>query len=238
MIYLGCAGWGLSREHAQAFTAQGTQLQRYAAVFSGVEINSSFYRPHRPATYARWGVAVPAGFRFAVKVPREITHDRRLVDCEAALESFVGQCEMLGERLGCLLVQLPPSLVFEPPVAERFLRELRQRFDGPVAIEPRHASWAAAQGLLVQMRVAQVAVDPPRFGIDAEPRGWPGLVYWRLHGSPRIYFSDYSQAWLEGLAEKLREQAQGGVAVWCVFDNTAAGAAVGNALVVREVLGR
>ena len=237
MIYLGCAGWSLSREYAGDFPAVGTHLQRYASVLNAVEINSTFYRPHRPATYVRWGEAVPEAFRFSIKVPKAITHERRLVDCGPALDEFLGQCAGLGERLGCLLVQLPPSLAFELEVAERFFGELRARFDGPVAIEPRHSSWVAAQSLLVEMRVAQVAADPARFGVDSEPGGWPGLVYWRLHGAPRMYFSEYPPEYLEGLVLRLKECARTGVPVWCIFDNTAAGAALGNALVLKGLSG-
>lgn len=237
MTYLGCAGWSLSREYAGDFPGTGTHLQRYASVLNAVEINSAFYRPHRPATYARWGEAVPEGFRFSVKVPKAITHERRLVECGAALDEFLGQCRGLGERLGCLLVQLPPSLVFAPEMVKRFLGELRTRFDGPVAIEPRHASWAAAQALLVEMQVAQAAADPARFGVDSEPGGWPGLVYWRLHGTPRLYFSEYSPGYLEALALRLQTCAHAGVPVWCIFDNTAAGAALGNALTLKRLSG-
>lgn len=236
MMYLGCAGWGLSQEYAEAFPGAGTHLQRYASVLNAVEINSSFYRPHRPATYARWGEVVPEEFRFSVKVPKAITHVRRLVDCGAALDEFLAQCCELEERLGCLLVQLPPSLVFEPSVVARFLEDLRTRFTGPVAIEPRHESWIAANSLLVDLQVAQVAADPARFDVDGDPRGWSGLAYWRLHGAPRIYFSEYSQLWLQRLAERLTECESAGIATWCVFDNTTAGASVKNALTLKACM--
>jgi uncharacterized protein YecE (DUF72 family) len=77
-IRVGTAGWSLRRDEGDA--AGGSRLERYARLFSCVEINSSFYRPHRPATYARWAAAVPAGFRFSLKVPKEITHVRRMID--------------------------------------------------------------------------------------------------------------------------------------------------------------
>ncbi|MDG9881961.1 DUF72 domain-containing protein [Pseudomonas sp. GD04058] len=237
MIHLGCAGWSLSRDYAEAFPGPGSHLQRYANVLNAVEINSSFYRPHRPATYARWAESVPAGFRFAVKVPRTITHERRLVDCAGELDGFLAQCKELGERLGVLLVQLPPSLVFEAQVVERFFLALRSQYDGGLAVEPRHASWLAADGLLKDLRVAQVAADPPRFGVDEAPKGCPGLAYWRLHGSPRIYFSEYPQEWLRDLAGRLKECERNGCETWCIFDNTAAGAALGNALSVRQLIG-
>lgn len=106
-IYLGTAGWNLPREQWPAFVLEGTHLQRYAGRFGAVEINSSFYRPHRPATYAKWAASVPEAFRFCVKVPKQITHQQKLIGCEALLERFLHECEHLGEKLGCLLVPQP-----------------------------------------------------------------------------------------------------------------------------------
>ena len=104
-VLLGTAGWSLPREQWPAFPAEGTHLQRYAGCLPAVEINSSFYRPHRPATYAKWAESVPVGFRFCVKVPKQITHERRLAGCDALVEQFLHECGHLGEKLGCLLVQ-------------------------------------------------------------------------------------------------------------------------------------
>ncbi|HKS13622.1 MAG TPA: DUF72 domain-containing protein [Pseudomonas sp.] len=233
-LYLGCAGWSLSRAHLAAFPGQGTHLQRYAATLPAVEINTSFYRPHKPETYRRWADAVPTDFRFSVKVPRQITHIQRLVDCQGLLDAFLEECGELGERLGCLLVQLPPSLDYAPAQAGAFLLALRERFAGAVAIEPRHASWLQAAPLLNQLRIAQVAADPPRFGTDGQPGGWPELEYWRLHGSPRIYYSDYGAEFLQRLGARLRQNNTAGITTWCIFDNTAAGAALGNALQVHR----
>src|SRR5690242_14468228 len=118
MAYLiGTAGWSLPREEQPHFPAEGTHLQRYAAVLPAVEINSSFYRPHRESTYARWAASVPASFRFAVKIPRAITHERKLADAADALDAFLPGPAALGAALGCLLVQLPPSLALDEPVA-------------------------------------------------------------------------------------------------------------------------
>lgn len=233
---IGCAGWSLGREYWPGFAADGTHLQRYASRLNGVEINSSFYRPHRQQTYARWADSVPAGFSFCVKVPKQITHGQRLKGCEQALDEFLSQCSGLESRLGCLLVQLPPSLAFDEPVAAAFFSALRQRFSGYVALEPRHESWSAAEPLLISHRIAQVAVDPSRISTDAAPRGWPGLRYWRLHGSPRIYHSDYVREALEHLAREIAAALAEGAAVWCIFDNTASGAALGNALTLTALL--
>ena len=109
-------------------------MQRYAARFNAVEINSSFYRPHQTATYSRWAASVPEHFRFSVKLPKTITHQQRLAGCAGLLDDFLAQAGGLGEKLGCLLVQLPPSLAFDTAVAQEFLRALRQRHGGPVAL--------------------------------------------------------------------------------------------------------
>ncbi|NWL23287.1 DUF72 domain-containing protein [Pseudomonas umsongensis] len=235
-IFTGCAGWSLGREHSAAFTAEGTHLQRYAARLNCAEINSSFYRPHRQQTYQRWAASVPVGFRFSVKVSKLISHVQRLQACDQALDEFVLQCSGLGDRLGCLLVQLPPSLAFDESIAEAFFISLRRCFPGPVVLEPRHESWTGAEALLVRYQIAQAAVDPLRISTDSTPRGWPGLKYWRLHGSPRIYYSPYELPRLERLAVELQTATAEGQSAWCIFDNTASGAALGNALALAQCL--
>ncbi|HZF67489.1 MAG TPA: DUF72 domain-containing protein [Gemmatirosa sp.] len=236
--YVGTAGWSLPRDAQPHFPAEGTHLARYATRLPAVEINSSFYRPHRPSTYARWAATVPPGFRFSVKVPRAITHERRLRDAEPLLDAFLAEATALGAALGCLLVQLPPSLAFAAADAERFLAALRERHEGATVIEPRHATWftPVAERLLVELRVGRVAADPSRVPAAAEPGGWPGTVYYRLHGSPRTYYSAYAPEYLDALAERLR--ASSGAPAWCIFDNTALGAATENALALLQRLER
>lgn len=236
MIFIGCAGWSLGRAHWPEFPAEGTHLQRYAARLNGAEINSSFYRPHRRSTYERWAESVPAGFRFSVKLPKHISHERRLVDCEAALDEFLSQCNGLGDRLGCLLLQLPPSLAFDAVCAKGFFRALRQRYDGAVVLEPRHESWVKAEPLLSAYRIAQAVVDPSRISNDVSAAGWEGTRYWRLHGSPRIYHSAYDDAYLQNLAKALQAAEAQGATIWCIFDNTASGAATANALALAALL--
>src|SRR5690349_12315863 len=109
VVRIGCAGWTVPKQHAELFPSNGSHLERYSGLFSTVEINSSFYRPHRPATYARWANAVPDHFDFTVKVPREITHERRLSNVSDALDRFLGEVMHLRDKLGALLLQLPPS---------------------------------------------------------------------------------------------------------------------------------
>jgi uncharacterized protein YecE (DUF72 family) len=230
-LYVGCAGWYLPKDAQPLFPAEGTHLQRYAARFPAVEINSSFYRPHQPKTYARWAASVGEDFRFTVKMPRAITHERRLHDVTPSLDAFLSEVAALGERLGCLLVQLPPSLPFGAHVATLFFASLRARFTGAVALEPRHASWFTdeATDLLVAHQVARVAADPAPVPAAAEPAGWHEPVYVRLHGSPRMYYSPYDDTYLDTLAIRLLQAARSAT-VWCIFDNTAEGAATRDAL--------
>ncbi|WP_434561283.1 DUF72 domain-containing protein [Pseudomonas sp. Z4-20] len=235
-LFLGCAGWSLPREHWPSFPVEGTHLQRYSARFPAVEINSSFYRPHRPATYAKWADSVAPDFRFSVKVPKQITHERRLHDCAGLVDEFLGQCSQLGEKLGCLLIQLPPSLAFDSEQAGRFFTALRDRYQGHAVLEPRHPSWLAPQvrAMLQDERIGRVAADPSPLPGGDEPAGWPGVRYYRLHGSPRIYYSRYENAWLQQLARQLK--AAPDTPTWCIFDNTASGAATGDALRLMDLM--
>ena len=244
-MYIGTAAWSLPREVAAEFPGDGQQLERYARQFACVEINSSFYKPHRAATYARWAGMTPPHFRFAVKLPRAITHDGRLRAARKPLRAFLAEATGLGDRLGVLLVQLPPSLPFESRVARTFFALLRESWDGPVACEPRHAGWfePGADRTLAALRVTRVATDPARSDTGARPGGWLGpagdgagaLLYYRWHGSPRMYWSSYGDDWLARQAAALSAWPSGAVP-WVIFDNTASGAATANALALRSLV--
>lgn len=228
-VFVGTSGWAIPRALAARFEPTGTHLHRYATHFRCAEINSSFHRPHRAATYAKWAAATPVGFRFAVKVPRSITHDRQLHRVHGLLKQFLDECSGLGNRLGPLLVQLPPSLNFSERTVAAFFDRVRRTFDGPVVCEPRHPSWLhdAAENLFRRYRIARVAADPARAPGFERPGGWDGLIYFRLHGSPRVYWSSYSADRLVALARYLGSGDS--CERWCIFDNTASGAALDNA---------
>ncbi|EJM96382.1 DUF72 domain-containing protein [Herbaspirillum sp. YR522] len=236
-IRIGCAGWSLSSQVADRFATEGSHLQRYAQVFSMVEINSSFYRPHQAKTYARWADSVPEAFRFAVKLPRQVSHELRLRDADAALGQFMQQVTALGEKLGCLLLQLPPSLALDPDTAVAFFALLARHTAVPVACEPRHASWFSPLGaeVLEQAGVACVRAHP-RPVAEGEPQGDWRRLYIRLHGAPQIYYSAYDAAFIAAVGARIVEAREAGRQVWCVFDNTARGAALPNALALMALL--
>ena len=238
-IRIGLAGWSeaVSRHRASfptAFDPTATALAKYATAFGFVEINASFYRQFRAETYAKWADDVPESFRFSVKMHRLITHYTRLKNT-TLLDPFFESIAGLGEKLAVVLVQLPPSLVFDPPVARTFFDALRARHTGPIVCEPRHESWgqSAALAMLADHRVGLVRIDIPaaeeETGHDAAP------VYIRLHGAPRRYYSSYGSEPLLQLAAFLRLNPRRPRFV--VFDNTASSAGVCNALELTNLLG-
>lgn len=238
MMLVGTAGWSLPREVQEQFAPGDSHLARYASRFGLAEINSSFHRPHKRSLYEKWAAAVPEDFRFCAKLPKTITHERRLVDCEGLLSEFLDQAGGLGDKLAGLLVQLPPCFAFDAVLARDFLRMLRAHFPHALAMEPRHATWFTeeADALLRELQVSRVLADPVRHEPGRAPGGWPQRVYLRLHGTPRVYYSSYETPLLQQLAARMRQAQADGAEVWCIFDNTASGAAAGNALELLRLL--
>lgn len=237
-LRIGTAGWSIPSAVADRFPPPGTHLERYARCMNAVEINTSFYRPHRRQTWARWAASTPPGFRFSVKLPKQLTHEQRLSEPDVVLDRFATEAAGLGERLAVLLVQLPPNLGFDEPIAEAFFAAVRERFATLIALEPRHADWFTAEvdGWLADRGIARVAADPAKQSGAESPGGWRGLTYYRLHGSPRVYYSAYSADYLADMARALDlERAK--APTWCVFDNTAGSAALGDALTVADATG-
>lgn len=228
---IGTAGWSIPRSEILAFPGGGHALERYARVFNAVEVNSSFYRPHRASTWAKWAALVPTNFRFAVKIPKTITHQAMLVDVESLIAPFAKEVAELGQKLAVLLVQLPPKFRFEAGVASRFFDSLRSSVDVPIVCEPRNASWfdSDADAILKHLEVARAAADPALSTVAGLPGGWLGLHYWRLHGSPVMYRSPYGEEKLEFYAGCVNEAVLAGARTWCMLDNTAASAAIGDA---------
>jgi uncharacterized protein YecE (DUF72 family) len=163
-------------------------------------------------------------------MPRTITHDLKLQNVREPLIAFLAQTDGLGRKRGPILMQLPPSLSFHAAVVTAFLKLAREAYDGAIVCEPRHATWfsPSASPLLDRYRVSRVAADPARVPAAFVPAGWQRLAYFRLHGSPRTYWSRYDENFIAALARTV-ESIPAAEEVWCVFDNTAGGAAIENA---------
>lgn len=229
MPIIATAAWSIPKAVISRFSQEGGSLARYAAVFEGVEINSTFYHRHRATTFERWASAVPDTFRFAVKLPGEITHTRRLKNIGEAFRVFLGDISPLDGKLGPLLCQLPPSLAFGEQDAETAFGTMRAAHQGPIVLEVRHKSWACdrALKLLKRFSIGRVLADPaPVWEVANFPLP---IEYVRLHGTPKLYYSSYSDKELLSFRTVLGPRS------WCVFDNTASGAAAQNALRMLDI---
>lgn len=224
MPTIATAAWSIPKKVADRLARQGSGLTRYASVFDGVEINSTFYRRHKTSTFGRWAASVPDSFRFSLKIPKEVTHTRAMKDIAQPFETFCADVAPLADKRGPLLCQLPPSLAFDATVLDTAFKAIRDIDDGEIVIEARHKSWASGEALdlLRSCAIDRVLADPspvwPAESFDAPPR------YMRLHGKPKIYYSSYPDEEISAFSKLMAPDG------WCVFDNTASGAAIENAL--------
>jgi uncharacterized protein YecE (DUF72 family) len=229
-IRVGMAGWSNPPAKRSERDRKQTHLSYYAAHFSCVEINSSFYRPHQSATYERWRDETCASFRFSVKMPRSVTHESHLKRCAREVGGFYENIVALQSKLAAVLVQLPPSLEFNGRVVRAFFKSVPRLRGTKLVCEPRHASWftSAAENVLREAGVSRVAADPVRCAGADLPGGAQRFAYFRWHGAPRLYYSKYSEAQLAAFAATVTSSKA--AEIWCVFDNTARHAAWDDAL--------
>jgi uncharacterized protein YecE (DUF72 family) len=235
---IGTAGWSIPSQHTAAFATPGTHLERYSRLLNSAEINSSFHRSHRLSTWARWAQSTPPEFRFSVKAPKTITHQSVLASTPDQLRAFLDEARSLGPKLGPVLFQLPPKQAFDELASSRFLETLRNLHpEGGIVLEPRHDTWlsAAAHKILKEFQISRAAADPAISPEAAHPGGHPGLIYYRLHGSPHTYYSAYTEAFLQKLAGTIKASPPH-AQLWCIFDNTTLGHALGNALALMQLI--
>jgi uncharacterized protein YecE (DUF72 family) len=230
---IGCAGWSLPREYR---APPLSYLERYAQLFNSVEVNSSFYRHHRPQTYERWASVVPESFQFSVKVPKAISHSELFQ--AGVFERFADEVGHLGSKLGALLFQFPPALECSSRLLKTHFEALRREFPlTPAFCEPRHASWfnADVEAILHSYAIDWAVADPKVVSNAPSIFGGRPRRYYRLHGTPRIYYSSYSSTTLRALAQQtLRREEEN--ESWIIFDNTAAGAAFEDARTFERLL--
>lgn len=234
-LFIGTAGWRMPK--VGDTRNEGSVLEAYAAHFNGVEVNSTHYKHHMERTYLRWAASVPKSFRFGVKMHRDITHVQRLTQV-GPIQEFLCEVSALGDKLGPVLIQLPPKLSWSEAHGD-VLEAVREVYGGSIVLEPRHPSWAdsAVLGRLKRIRIGVVAADPPLIVPAVEPLGEPSLAYFRLHGNPRMYWSPYDEAALRSVAEKAQAWFEKDHQVWIMFDNTASGEAAPNALRLKKMIG-
>ncbi|HEY8937585.1 MAG TPA: DUF72 domain-containing protein [Cyclobacteriaceae bacterium] len=217
-----------------------SRLAYYSSIFNTVEINSSFYRVPMPSTFQRWSADVPLNFKFSVKLWREITHKKELAYDLNKLKSFLTAADNLGDRKGCLLIQLPPSLTIDNlPALETLITRI-QKFERHhpwhICVEFRNASWYTTnvEGLCKSLNVSIVMHDMPG-SVPPEQYGSMSIVYKRFHGTNGKYSGSYSEKYLTHESQKVVQHLSDNSDVYLYFNNTI-DAAFYNATFIKEIL--
>lgn len=230
---VGTAGWNIPAAFRSSFPVEGSHLQRYSQVLNAVEINSTFYNFHQAKTFERWATETPDDFEFSIKLHQSFTHKCDLKPKVKELKEFFTSIHHLGNKWKVLLLQFPGKMEFHYDKMARFYELVRKNFDGYVVVEPRNETWISKESrlLLKEFQVSKVIADPERCSSNLKSVITSGgIAYYRLHGSPVIYRSSYSQTDLN----KLKQELQGHKRAWCIFDNTTFGAAMENALFLMK----
>jgi len=235
-IFIGTSGWNYNHWKGIFYHAdcpKSKWLDFYARYFSTVEVNATFYRLPRPETVVTWRTRTPENFLWAVKASRYITHVKRLKEPDASLARFFDVARLLEEKLGPVLFQLPPSLVFNEREATQFCRSVVS-YNHRCVLEVRHPSWLedTALTLLEKSNIALCVSDtagryPYCELITAD------FVYIRLHGSQKLYTSNYTEEELTNWARKIEKWNRD---TYLYFDNDFKGYAPKNAIRLKELL--
>jgi uncharacterized protein YecE (DUF72 family) len=239
-IHIGTSGWSYDHWEGVLYPPGLPPARRrhlYVQHFGTVELNASFYRWPRTATFAGWRAGLPEGFLMSVKAPRGLTHGRRLYAPEAWIERMTQCWHELGDKRAVLLLQLAPQHSRD----DARLRYLLERLPPwmRVAVEFRHPSWhdEAVFALLEQHQAAYCVMSGAR--LPCVLRATAGHVYVRMHGPDpeHLYAGSYSDADLWWWTERLREWDDAGRDVFVYFNNDGDGHAVRNADTLRAMAG-
>jgi len=235
-LYLGTSGFAYDHWVGVLYPKamrQADWLEHYCRQFATVEINASYYHMPRAAVSAAWSERTPGDFSFTMKLNGELTHRRRLVDCAGPLAEYMAAVAPLGEKLGPVLVQLPPSFAADLPRLESFLELCPP--DGRWAVEFRHKSWFCEEcyAILRARNVALVAHDFKPEVPDLATADW---VYVRLHGPGQDFIASYPEKALRRRAKEISVRLAGGLDVYVYFNNDAHGHAVRNARRLAELM--
>jgi uncharacterized protein YecE (DUF72 family) len=239
-VHVGTSGWSYDHWDGVLYppgTPPRDRLAHYVRRFGTVELNASFYRWPRTATFASWRRRLPSGFQLSVKAPRGLTHAKRLYAPETWVGRLTACWHELGDRRAVLLVQLPPTQARDDARLDFFLGLLPDWMR--VAVEFRHPSWhdEAVYALLERHGAAYCVMSGA--GLPCVLRATAPFVYVRLHGpdDAHLYAGSYPDADLRWWADRIGEWARDGRDVYAYFNNDGHGHAVRNAETLRALTG-
>ncbi len=240
-ILLGTSGWDYPEWEGRVYPRRRVpdKLRYYSDLFPIVEVNSTFYRLPPSSVAASWARRTPSRFKFAAKFPQTITHDRKLVGAEEELKHFLQVVRPLQEadKFVAALLQLPPSLPFEPATVRAFYESLPR--DLPVAVEFRERTWLQPESLdlLREFHLAYVVVDEPHLPISLQVTAPFAYVRWHGHGERIWYDYTYSESELAAWVPRMNELAGRAETIYGFFNNHFRGDAALNAQSLSEQLG-
>ncbi|MFB9236436.1 DUF72 domain-containing protein [Plantactinospora siamensis] len=228
MMFIGTSGWQYRDWRGRLYPAglaQREWLEHYAAAFGTVEVNNAFYRLPERETFARWRARTPDDFCVAVKMSRYLTHIKRLRDPAEPVARFLDRATALGDRLGPVLLQLPPTLRADVAALDATL----SRFPPGVrvAVEPRHASWWTDEVRAVLADHAAALCWADRCGRPVTPL-WrtADWCYLRLHEGRARPWPRYGRTALASWVDRIAERFGAGEPAYVYFNNDPGGAAV------------
>lgn len=250
-VYIGTSGW-MYKDWGKAFYPREMKkgfLQFLATEFNTVEVNSSFYHLPKSSTFAKWKGETPDGFVFAVKMSRYITHTLRLVDCFEPLQNFFASARKMGDKLGVVLIQLPPSLKYDEQTLQQFLKDLRraqkkEKIQTRFALEPRHQSFMEdALKVRAQLKKHDISLVFPH---SAKMASFPpeeenilgDFVYVRFHGPSEFAASRYGARRLRPWAERINGWRKKQLNVFVYFNNDVHGHAIHDARTLKSLLSK
>jgi uncharacterized protein YecE (DUF72 family) len=236
-IRVGCSGWNY-KHWRERFYPKGLPVSRwfafYAEHFDTVEINNSFYMLPRPETFAKWRDQAPPGFCYAVKANRFLTQAKKLKDCEEPVERMMGATRHLGDRLGPMLYQLPPSLKINLERLEQFLQLVPK--DVANVFEFREKSWYVPETFELLDRYGASFCVHDMTGSASDRVAVGPIAYVRFHGGEGKYWGRYSDEGLLSWGDWMVEQARGGRTVWVYFNNDIDAHAIHDAQTLKAML--
>jgi uncharacterized protein YecE (DUF72 family) len=242
-IHIGTSGWSYKHWKGIYYPSEmkaADWLTWYAETFKATEINGSFYRLPTQETVIKWAKQVPADFVFCPKMSRYLTHMKKLRDPEEPLERFFTIFEPMKEKMGPVLIQLPPSLKFHYDLAEYFYALLKKKYRAyEFVVEIRQDTWLQQDSLTLMTKynigfvISQSGNQFPYSEIVTAKN-----IYVRFHGPEALYASSYSEEMLQEFAGKFKNWIKEGHIVWAFFNNDVFGYAIENAKRLMQILNK